>query len=225
MPVLTFLLEAVLISLSGVMAPGPITAVTVGKGNESPHAGAWVAIGHGLIEFPLMILIFYGFGYFLNSLYVKTTIALVGGLFLVLMAVGMFRSIKRTEVSSSQYAGSPVGAGILLTVGNPYFLVWWATVGATLILRSVRFGITGFLLLALFHWSCDFLWCYFLSALSFKGGQFFGKRFQKVVFALCGVVLLFFSARLIVGAVKALLPALNVRQNAVLVVNAIGGQR
>lgn len=69
MPLLTFLFEAVLISLSGVLAPGPITAVTIGKGKESPHAGAFVAIGHGIVEFPLIISIFYGFGYLLKCHY------------------------------------------------------------------------------------------------------------------------------------------------------------
>ena len=37
------------------MAPGPVTAVTISKGNESPHAGGLVAVGHGVVEFPLMI--------------------------------------------------------------------------------------------------------------------------------------------------------------------------
>ena len=57
-----FLLEAVLISLSGVIAPGPVTAVTVSKGTKSPHAGAMIALGHGIVEIPLMILMLYGFG-------------------------------------------------------------------------------------------------------------------------------------------------------------------
>ncbi|MDY6966328.1 MAG: LysE family transporter [Halobacteriota archaeon] len=48
------------------MAPGPVTAVTIGEGSKSPHAGAFVAIGHGIVEFPLMIAIFYGFGYLLS---------------------------------------------------------------------------------------------------------------------------------------------------------------
>lgn len=61
-----FLLEASLISLSGVMAPGPLTTVTVGKGSRSPHAGGLVAIGHGIVEFPLMIFIFYGLGVLLT---------------------------------------------------------------------------------------------------------------------------------------------------------------
>jgi len=205
MPLLIFLFEAVLISLSGVMAPGPITAVAVGEGNESPHAGALVAIGHGIVEFPLMISIFYGFGYLLNLFYVKAVIAFVGGLFLLVMGVSMFRSIKQVEVSSSKYSRSPVIAGILLSLGNPYFLVWWATVGAALILRSISFGILGFSVFALAHWMYDFLWCYFLSALSFKGGRFLGRRFQKVVSAMCGVLLLFFGGKFIADAVRAFL--------------------
>lgn len=205
MPLLLFLFEAVLISLSGVMAPGPITAVTVGKGSESPHAGAMVAIGHGVVEFPLMVLILYGFGYLLGQFYVKALAALVGGLFLFMMAVGMFRSLKEAEVSSSKYTRSPLIAGIILSLGNPYFLLWWATVGATLILRSVSFGVAGFLVFALFHWLCDFFWCYLLSALSFRGGQFCGRRFQQVLFAVCGVLLLFFSGKLILDAIRMLL--------------------
>jgi len=58
MALLNFLFTAVVISLSGVMAPGPITAVTIGKGSKSPYAGALIAIGHGIVEFPLMVAIF-----------------------------------------------------------------------------------------------------------------------------------------------------------------------
>ena len=91
---LTFIFEAVLISLSGVMAPGPITAVTIGKGNESPHAGALVALGHGIVEIPLMLFIFYGFGYLFQLYQTRVIIGFAGGVFLVLMAVGMFRSVR-----------------------------------------------------------------------------------------------------------------------------------
>ncbi len=200
MSLLTFLFEAAFISLSGVMAPGPITAVTLGKGNNTPHAGAFVAIGHGIIEFPLMISIFYGFGYLLKLFYVKAAIALVGGLFLLFMGLGMFRSIKQLEVSSRRYPHSPMIAGILLSLGNPYFLVWWATLGAALILHSFKFGVLGFVIFMFVHWLCDFLWLYFLSALSFKGGQFFGRGFQKISFAICGVFLLFLSGKFIFDA-------------------------
>jgi len=200
MALLNFLFTAVVISLSGVMAPGPITAVTIGKGNKSPHAGALIAIGHGIVEFPLMVAIFYGLGYLLNSVYAKTAIGLVGGLFLLVMAVNMFRSIKRVEVNPNKYSRSPLVDGILLSLGNPYFLIWWATIGSVLILRAVNFGRLGFIIFALVHWLCDFFWYYFLSVLSFKGGQFFGKTFQKIVFAVCGIALLFFGGKFILGS-------------------------
>ena len=155
MSLITFLLEAVIISLSGVMAPGPISAVTIGKGSTSPHAGAFVAIGHGIIEFPLMISIFYGFGYFLTLYYIKAGIAFVGGLFLLFMGIGMFRSMRHLDISSSSYSHSPIVAGFLLSIENPYFLVWWASLGAALIFHSFKFGMVGLILFMVVHWLCD----------------------------------------------------------------------
>ncbi len=205
MSFLAFIFEAVIISLSGVMGPGPITAVTIVKGNESPHAGALIAIGHGVVEFPLMIAIFYGFGYLLNLIYVKALIDIIGGLFLLFMGISMFRSVKQSDVSSKIYAYSSIISGILLSLGNPYFFIWWAAVGVTLILKSINFGIFGFLIFALCHWLCDFFWYYFLSFLSFRGGKFFGKKFQKIIFTICGLFLLFFSIKFITDAVRLLM--------------------
>ena len=198
----TFLLEAVLISLSGVMAPGPITAVTVSKGTKSPHAGAIIALGHGIVEIPLMILILYGFGEILKILYIKAIIGLLGGLFLLKMGLGLLKGIKQAKIDSSNDPHSPLMAGIILSLANPYFLIWWATIGSILIFRSITFGLLGFAIFMVLHWSCDFFWCYFLSALSFKGGQFFGKRLQQVLFLICGIFLLFFSSKFIYDAAK-----------------------
>ena len=48
-----FLFKAFVISLSGVLAPGPMTAAAVGHGVRSRHAGALMAVGHAVVEFPL----------------------------------------------------------------------------------------------------------------------------------------------------------------------------
>jgi len=198
----TFLLEAVLISLSGVMAPGPITAVTVSKGTKSPHAGAIIALGHGMVEIPLMILILYGFGEILKILYIKAIIGLLGGLFLLKIGLDLLQGIKQAKIDSSNDPHSPLMAGIILSLANPYFLVWWATIGAILIYRSYSFGLLGFVIFMILHWSCDLCWYYFLSTISFKGGQFFGKRLQQVLFLICGIFLLFFSSKFIYDAAK-----------------------
>ena len=205
MPFFLFLTEAGLISLSGVMAPGPITTIVIGKGNRSPHAGALVAIGHGLVEIPLMIAIFFGVGQLLSLPYIKNGIALIGGIFLLFLAYGMLKSLQHEEIQKHTLQTSSVFAGILLTVANPYFLVWWATVGASLIARSIEFGLMGFITFAAFHWLCDFGWDYALSALSFKGSQTFGRKFQKGTILLSGLLLVFFGFKLSIDGLAGLI--------------------
>ena len=202
MPLLPFLLQAAVISLTGVMSPGPVTAVAVGKGSESPHAGVLVALGHGIVEFPLIALVFWGFGRVVDAVYIKTAIALVGGLVLLWMGLDMLRSVKRPSVVTGRRDRFPLVAGVLLSAGNPYLLIWWLTAGAALISRSAEYGVWGVLALAITHWLCDVTWCYFLSALAFRGKQFFGNKFQETVFVVSGVFLVFFGGTYVVDAVK-----------------------
>ncbi len=193
-----------MISLSGVMAPGPLTAVTVGEATRSPHVGAWIAVGHGVVEIPLMVAVLYGFGTVLNHPTAQATIGLVGALFLLFMGISMLRRFRRVQVSPRTSGRSPIMAGIMLSAGNPYFLIWWATVGATLVMKSAGFGIIGFAAFAVLHWLCDFTWCYLLSALSFRGRGFFGGGFQQGVLVLCGAALLFFAGKFLADALSAL---------------------
>lgn len=198
---LSFLFKTVIISLSGVMAPGPITAVTVSKGTNNPYSGPMIAIGHGLVEFPLILLIIFGFGQFLEIAWVKVAIGILGGLFLLKMGIGLIKSIFNSQTVRSQDNYTPLQAGVVLSIANPYFLIWWATIGAMLISGAYQFGLWGLVAFAVVHWSCDFIWYSFLSSLSFKGGQFFGEKLQHILFAVCGVFLLFFSGKFIYDAV------------------------
>jgi len=195
-----FISEAVVISLSGVMAPGPISAAALGKGSRTPHAGALIAIGHGLVEVPVMIAVLLGVRSLVDVPQVRLGVTVLGALLLVVMAVGMLRSVRGAEIDPMRSAGSPLVAGVLLTLSNPYVYIWWTTIGAALVLRSFDFGVWGFVALAVAHWLCDLGWDYFLSALSFRGGQFFGKRFQKGVFLVSGCIMAAFAVKLLVDA-------------------------
>jgi len=173
-----FLVQAVLISLTGVMAPGPITAVTIAKGSESKHAGAWIAIGHG-------------------------GVGLAGGVLLLLLGLSMFQAV-RMDVVRHRYRGSAIAAGMVLTGGNPYFFVWWATIGSGLMIRAITYGVVCVVLFMILHWMTDLSWCYFLSNITYGGRRFFGERFQKIMFAICGVFLLFMGVKFILDAIKLL---------------------
>jgi threonine/homoserine/homoserine lactone efflux protein len=196
------LLQTVLISLSGVMSPGPITAVAIGKGGESPYAGVYIALGHATVELPLMLLIYFGVGSVLGVASVKTAIFILGGLFLIFMGGSMLRNAGTLHAESAGAATTPFIAGMLLSIWNPYFLVWWATVGAALIVKAFGLGVLGFLLFALLHWLCDGVWLLFLSAASFRGGKVFGSVFRKTVFVVCGLFLLVFGGKFLLDAFR-----------------------
>jgi threonine/homoserine/homoserine lactone efflux protein len=201
-----FLFKVVGISLSGVMAPGPVTATTISMGARSRYAGALIAIGHGIVEFPLMVLIVLGAGRILKLPAAQIIIGLAGGAFLLWMAVGMLKSLNAAEQQETKVAKSaPMMAGIVLSAGNPYFLFWWATVGLALATTATGIGIWAFVLFAVVHWLCDFIWLNILSFASFKGTGLFGPRGQKIVLLVCGVALVFFGLFFIYNAVGLLI--------------------
>ena len=201
MSLLLFLAQVVVISLSGVMAPGPVTAAAIAMGARSRRAGALIAIGHGIIEFPLMILIMLGMDKVLKSTSTQIVIGLAGGTFLLIMAIQMLRSLKGAENQEAKTAKSgPVVAGIILSAGNPYFLLWWATVGLTLATTATQLGIWAFALFAVAHWLCDLVWLEALSWASFKGSVLLGPRGMRIVLMICSVALLVFGLFFIYNA-------------------------
>ncbi len=95
MDLLTFLLTVFGISLSGALAPGPVTAAAIAMGSRNRFAGTLMALGHGVVEFPLMVLLIFGVGRFLQIPWVEVAIGLVGGGVLIFMAIQMLRGFRR----------------------------------------------------------------------------------------------------------------------------------
>jgi len=200
---ITFLLTVIIISLSGVLAPGPITAVTIAAGSRRPHAGALIALGHAVVELPLIFLIMAGIGKLLAHEQTRLVIGSVGGLFLLLMAAQMIRSLLRGDNSTKiNMQKNPFLSGIILSIGNPYFLLWWATVGMALATRAWQLGALAFGLFALVHWLCDLVWLEILSWTSFKGATFWGRSVQKIVLVICSMALLFFGLMFLYDAAR-----------------------
>lgn len=191
----SFLLTAVGISLSGVMAPGPMTTATLAAGTRRRHAGAVLAVGHGIVEFPLMVLIIAGMGRWFKFEGVKLAIGLIGGVFLLVMGIQMLRDARKAAGTAPAVGTrGDLVTGILMTGGNPYFLLWWATIGLALATRASELGILAFALFAVIHWLCDLGWLEALSYASFKGTRLLSDRGQRIVLLICGLALLFFAA-------------------------------
>jgi threonine/homoserine/homoserine lactone efflux protein len=188
-----FLLSAVGISLSGVMAPGPLTAATITKGYRDKYAGIFIALGHAVIELPLMALIYFGFANFIASPEVKRIIGLVGGLMLIFMGSMLFRTMNKAIGEAADLPYNSLTTGIMMTGANPYFFLWWATIGIVLIYGAAEFGVYGLVIFAIVHWSCDLFWEQLVSYTVFKTRHLWTLKVQKVVFGICALVLIGFG--------------------------------
>jgi len=193
--VIAFLLKAIAISLSGVMAPGPVTVATMVGGTRRRHAGAWIAVGHAVVEIPLIVVIVAGAGVLFRSDGFRAGIGLAGGGFLLLFGAQLLMGLDDVVNCYDTPANRrhPFWTGVVLTGGNPYFLLWWATIGLSLTAQAAELGLTAFVLFALVHWLCDLVWLEALSLASFKGSSLLAGRGQKVVLGICSAVLIGFG--------------------------------
>jgi len=125
------------------------------------------------------------------------------------VVVAVRKPIAATETSSQKH---PFWTGVVLSGGNPYFLIWWATVGLALATDAVELGIVAFALFAVIHWLCDLVWLEVLSLTSYKGTQVFGDRIQQTVLVVCGALLVFFGGKFLYDAGIALLSQKEVKK-------------
>jgi len=194
--------QCLIVSLSGVISPGAMTAAALAAGTRSRHAGALMAVGHGIVEFPLMALILLGAGKLFEAAAFHITVGLAGGAMLLVMAVGMFRSLRRADAPAAQPPRrGPVLTGIVLSAGNPMFLIWWATVGLTLATRATRLGVGAFAIFAVLHWLCDFLYLEAMTWVTFKGSRLMGPKVQRAILAVCAAALAYLGVSFAVDAV------------------------
>ncbi len=194
-----FLLMVGFISLSGVLMPGPVFAAAVVKGTENKHAGAWIALGHLLVEIPLILVIAAGFYFLFTNQWFQIAIGMVGGALLFYMGVRMIQLRGRVDVVEKAFPTHPLIAGVMTTAANPYFILWWATVGAALIIQSITFSVIGIILFIIVHESCDFSWDYFVAYSVHESKRFWTKRVYAWVFGVCGIILVFFGVYFMVG--------------------------
>jgi threonine/homoserine/homoserine lactone efflux protein len=189
----------VVTSLSGVMMPGPMFAVTIAKSMKSPWAGVLVSLGHAVIEVPLILLIYFGLGHFFQNDILKLILSVVGGAMIVWMGIDLFRARRKLAKEGRDTSYNAFVAGILMSGLNPFFLVWWATVGSLLLLSFVdAVGVWGMPFFIIVHWLCDLVWLSIVSFTIFKTHRFWGQRVQEWIFIVLSLALLYFGLQFII---------------------------
>jgi threonine/homoserine/homoserine lactone efflux protein len=200
-----FLASVILISLSGVLMPGPLFAITIKKAAKSKIVGALIAVGHGIVEFPLMFLIFFVLSQFEIPSAVQIAVGLIGGFLMVVMGVQTFRNRNKDDETTVNLKRDSVLAGVYTTAVNAGFILWWLTIGTTLILNAQLFGLLGFSVFAGVHWLYDFSWYTVAALVIFKSQRFWTERTRMGITLFCVVVFIGFGAYFMGSALWSLL--------------------
>jgi threonine/homoserine/homoserine lactone efflux protein len=201
-------LSALAVGFSGAMMPGSLLTYTIRQSlSVGPKAGFIVTIGHAILEFFLIILIFLGFDRVLQAEPAQVAISLVGGAFLSYMGLDMLNGAIRNTVkvqvdSGNAQTRSMLWSGLAISAANPYFLLWWAIIGLGFIMQSyTAFGMVGVALYFVGHITADFIWYGFVSTVVGTTKRFISEKPYRVIIAALGCLLIYLGGSFLVGAV------------------------
>lgn len=186
-----------LVGFSGAMMPGPLLTVTISESvRRGAKSGPLLMVGHSLLELSLVIALVLGLKRFLVNQMFETVVSILGGLFLLWMGYSMLKDVKQGSVSldisvkkQSRVIG-PVIAGILVSLSNPFWAIWWATIGLSYITKAWAYGLTGLAVFYTGHILADFTWYGAVSLAIAKGRRIMSERLYRGIIAVCGIFLI-----------------------------------
>ncbi|RKX24109.1 MAG: lysine transporter LysE [Candidatus Zixiibacteriota bacterium] len=201
MELLALFFNSFVIGFSGAIMPGPVLAIDIA---ETPRHG-WqtgpvLSVGHALAEIGVVVVLALGVTVIANHPIIPRAIAVVGGAALVLMGVMMGYDVirKRIDYDSESAQGQSrhrlIGKGITGSLSNPYWFIWWATIGLVLLVKSQKLGVAGPIVFYFGHILSDFVWYTFVSVLLWKGRRLMMGTGLKVIILSCAVFLVYLGA-------------------------------
>lgn len=203
-----------MVALSGALMPGPLLTTTIGESTRhGVKAGPLLIAGHAILELALVALLFIGLAPLLTDVTVTAVIALIGGGILFWLAFGMFRSIPTLSLAAAPSARSGhrrlIMSGILVSISNPYWSIWWATIGLSYILQSRQWGVIGVAVFFAGHILADLAWYTVVSVSIGKGRRFFTQGIYRIIVGGCAGFLVIFGSVFVFNGIKRLFPCLR----------------
>ena len=199
---LGFALTVVIISVSGVMSPGPLFTANIMHGlKEGTQSGLKIAAGHTVIELPLIILLAVGVISLETIPEFKTTIVLLG-------AIGLFgfaglqikNALTKKMQTGIQVKHGAFLTGVLFSALNPFFIIWWLTIGFKLISDSIEiWSYWGIGILFGVHIWMDFVWLGFVAFSASKAGNILSNQNYRILMIALSGVLIYFGISFVLG--------------------------
>ena len=199
---LAVLFSVILVSFSGVMLPGPMFAVALAKSFKSPWAGLQMSIGHAIVEVPIILVIYYGFARFFQNTYVRFGLSVAGGCMIIWLGISLFRVRRDIAQKGKDIPYNALVAGVLLSLLNPFFILWWATIGSMLLMKFLELTGLGLMIFIFVHWLCDLAWLSFVSFVSYRTRNLWGQRVHETIFAGCSLLLVGFGGWFVLSGIR-----------------------
>ncbi len=195
-----------IIAFSGAASPGTVTLTILKESiDKGTKVGFLFSIGHALIEIPIVLILFFGLGPALLRP-ILPLLGVIGGIFLIALGfltidTGLRFRPKAQESKPKEGGGSLelTALGATLSVSNPYWILWWLTIGATYIISSIEFGLFGLISFYLSHIAADFIVFIGLAMLVSRGQNMIGQKGYRMMLLVCGLFLILFGANTILG--------------------------
>jgi threonine/homoserine/homoserine lactone efflux protein len=144
-----------------------------------------------------------------NVVLVSAVIALVGGVVLLWMGFGLGRgAVNGSIVSDLEVAeeptskAGPIAHGALVSLSNPYWTLWWATIGVTLATKGLAIGPLGVLAFFVGHELGDTAWYLIVIFAVSSGRRLLSGKVYRVVIGVCAAFLLLLGVRFAVEAIR-----------------------
>lgn len=207
MDICSFVLYVSAITLSGALSPGPLSMATIIHGSKDGlKAGLGCALGHTIVELPLVILIWFGILNVVGQT-LKQPLEIIGGLTLVIFGVlQLWGSLKLSHSildGKSSVRRSSILTGIILSSLNPYFLIWWVSIGSVLVYEAMALGlIQGLTIMYISHVWLDYLWLGLLAYLSKYGMRILGLKVYKYILIFFSLILVVFGVMWIYSGIS-----------------------
>lgn len=195
----SFIVTIVFVTASGALAPGPLFFAAISHGTRSgARGGLAFSIGHTLVEFPLVIMLALGLLIVAREPTVKVSIGVVGGLALLIFGAVQIRDCLKSKFNAPKSSGiasrNPLVVGLTFTGLNPFFILWWLTVGGDLILDSLAFAwLSGVILMYFSHVWMDYAWLIAVAHFARIGTNVVGTRWYRTILILFGPALVCFG--------------------------------
>ncbi|WAI01655.1 LysE family transporter [Methanogenium organophilum] len=199
----TALLIGFVIGLSGALAPGPTLIATIrGSLSEGWTAGPKVSAGHAVIEAGMVVVIIAGIAEIAET--ISVPIAIIGGVVLILFGVLTLKESANAGISTDAAgpAGNSYVAGAVSSAANPYFWLWWLTVGSSLVLEALIAGPVIVIAFMAGHWFSDFGWFTLVAVGSARGTSVLPLRYYRIILGACGVFLMLFGVSYLLKTVS-----------------------